>query len=198
MIQSGAGRDGIIAGVDEAGRGPLAGPVTAAAVILAPSRPISGLKDSKKLSPHRRERLAAEIRHYALAWAVGWADHNEIDQLNILQAALLAMQRAVQALAVKPVKVLVDGDHCPELSCPAEAIVHGDSLVPIICAASILAKVERDAAMQRFDEVHPVYGFRIHKGYPTSMHLAALEQYGACTIHRRTFSPVRRLIVRTP
>ncbi|HVA55060.1 MAG TPA: ribonuclease HII [Gammaproteobacteria bacterium] len=192
MIQSGADRGVNIAGVDEAGRGPLAGPVTAAAVILAPSRPIPGLKDSKKLTPQRREQLAAEIRQHALAWAVGWADHNEIDHLNILQAALLAMQRAVLALGVMPKRVLVDGDHCPDLSYPMEAIVRGDSLIPVICAASILAKVERDAAMRRLDLLYPAYGFRIHKGYSTQMHLAALAKYGACTIHRRSFAPVQR------
>ena len=196
MIQSGAGRGVHIAGVDEAGRGPLAGPVTAAAVILTPSRPISGLKDSKKLTPQRREHLAAEIRQQALAWAVGWADHIEIDRMNILQAALLAMQRAVLALGIMPKRVLVDGDHCPDLSCPMEAIVHGDSLIQIISAASILAKVERDAAMRRFDELYPAYGFRIHKGYSTPMHMAALEKYGACTIHRRSFAPVQRCQVK--
>jgi ribonuclease HII len=197
MIQSGATRNIIIAGVDEAGRGPLAGPVTAAAVILAPSQPISGLKDSKKLSPQRRDQLAQEIRQCALAWAIGWADHNEIDHLNILQAALLAMRRAVLALAVQPKRVLVDGDRCPDLPFTVEAIVHGDSLIPIICAASILAKVERDAAMQRFDEVYPDYGFRIHKGYSTPMHLAALKKYGACAIHRRSFAPVQRCKMKT-
>jgi len=197
MILSGEARSVIIAGVDEAGRGPLAGPVAAAAVILAPSRPIMGLKDSKLLSPRQREKLAAEIRERALAWAVGWADHLEIDRLNILQAALLAMQRAVLALAVTPIKVLVDGDRCPHLSCPMEAIVKGDNLIPVISAASILAKVERDAAMQRFDAVFPAYGFRIHKGYPTPMHLTALAKYGACTIHRRSFAPVQRCKVKT-
>ncbi|MGA9856005.1 MAG: ribonuclease HII [Gammaproteobacteria bacterium] len=196
MIRSGASLGVNIAGVDEAGRGPLAGPVAAAAVILAPSRPIPGLKDSKLLTPLRREQLAAEIRRRALAWAVGWADHIEIDRLNILQAALLAMQRAVLALAVMPKKVLVDGDRCPDLSCPMEAVVHGDSLIPIISAASILAKVERDAAMRRFDELYPAYGFRIHKGYSTPMHLEALVKYGACAIHRRSFAPVQRCKVK--
>ncbi len=197
MILSGEAQSVIIAGVDEAGRGPLAGPVTAAAVILAPSRPIMGLKDSKLLSPRQREKLAAEIRERALAWAVGWADHLEIDRLNILRAALLAMQRAVLALAVAPIKVLVDGDRYPSLSCPMEAIVKGDNLIPVISAASILAKVERDAAMQRFDAVFPAYGFRIHKGYPTPMHLTALAKYGACTIHRRSFAPVQRCKMKT-
>ncbi|HVC37878.1 MAG TPA: ribonuclease HII [Gammaproteobacteria bacterium] len=197
MILSGVGRGVFIAGVDEAGRGPLAGPVAAAAVILAPSRPITGLKDSKRLTPQQRERLAAEIREHALAWAVGWADHIEIDRLNILQAALLAMQRAVLALAVAPIKVLVDGNRCPALSYPMEAIVKGDNLIPVISAASILAKVERDAAMKRFDEEFPAYGFRIHKGYPTPMHLAALATHGACTIHRRSFAPVQRCKMNT-
>lgn len=146
---------GVVAGVDEAGRGPLAGPVTAAAVILDPGRPIAGLKDSKQLPPLQRERLAAAIRARALAWAVGWADHAEIDCLNILQASLLAMRRAVLALSLVPVKVWVDGNRCPALPCAVEAIVKGDSKVAAISAASILAKVERDAAMQRFDTQFP-------------------------------------------
>jgi ribonuclease HII len=192
MILPASSQGIVIAGVDEAGRGPLAGPVAAAAVILAPLRPIYGLKDSKLLTPRQREKLAAEIRKHALAWAVGWADHIEIDHLNILQAALLAMQRAVLALTIKPRKVLVDGNRCPALSCSMEAIVQGDTLVPVISAASILAKVERDAVMQRFDKVFPVYGFGIHKGYSTPMHLTALAKYGPCDIHRRSFAPVRR------
>lgn len=191
MSQSSTSRSMIIAGVDEAGRGPLAGPVTAAAVILKPSQHIAGLKDSKKLRPRQREVLAAEIRQYALAWAVGWADNIEIDRINILQAALLAMKRAVMALSVVPEKVFIDGDRCPDLSCKMEAVIHGDNLIPIICAASILAKVERDAAMLRFDKLYPGYGFSKHKGYGTSLHLAALEKYGACPIHRRSFAPVR-------
>ncbi len=190
-------RSVIIAGVDEAGRGPLAGPVAAAAVILAPSRPIRGLKDSKLLTPLQREALATEIRVIALAWAVGWADHAEIDRLNILQASLLAMQRAILALGVTPEKVLVDGNHCPSLACPAEAIVKGDSKIASISAASILAKVERDAMMRRYDREFPMYGFSIHKGYPTPAHLDALANHGACAIHRSSFSPVKRWLKRT-
>lgn len=187
----------IIAGVDEAGRGPLAGPVAAAAVILAPFRPIVGLRDSKQLTPLRREVLAVEIRAHALAWAVGWADHAEIDHLNILQASLLAMRRAVLALGFTPEKVLVDGNRCPLLSCPVEAIVKGDSKIAAISAASILAKVERDAAMQRFDTEFPMYGFGIHKGYPTPAHLTALLTHGVCAIHRRSFAPVKRCLEKT-
>ncbi|MGH8398258.1 MAG: ribonuclease HII [Gammaproteobacteria bacterium] len=186
--------DVIIAGVDEAGRGPLAGPVAAAAVILTPSRPLQGLKDSKLLTPAQREALAAEIRVSALAWAVGWADHTEIDRLNILQASLLAMQRAVSTLGVIPGKVLVDGNRCPLLPCPAEAIVKGDSKIEAISAASILAKVERDAVMRRYDTEFPVYGFSVHKGYPTPAHLDALANHGACAIHRFSFAPVRRCL----
>jgi ribonuclease HII len=171
--------------------------VTAAAVILSPSRPVVGLKDSKLLTPKQREMLAVAIRGRALAWAVGWADHIEVDCLNILQATLLAMQRAVLALAATPIKVLVDGNRCPYLSCPVEAIIKGDNLIPAISAASILAKVERDAAMRRFDAEFPMYGFTIHKGYPTKMHLAALAKYGACPIHRRSFAPVQCCIEKT-
>lgn len=189
--------DVIIAGVDEAGRGPLAGPVAAAAVILAPSKPVHGLKDSKLLTPSQREALAAEICVSALAWAVGWADHTEIDRLNILQASLLAMQRAVSALGVIPGKVLVDGNRCPLLPYPTEAIVKGDSKIEAISAASILAKVERDAMMRRYDREFPVYGFSIHKGYPTPAHLDALANHGACTIHRCSFAPVKRCVKRT-
>ncbi|MGA9852377.1 MAG: ribonuclease HII [Gammaproteobacteria bacterium] len=181
----------VIAGVDEAGRGPLAGPVAAAAVILAPSNPVDGLKDSKLLTPAQRETLATEIRARALAWAVGWADHAEIDRLNILRASLLAMQRAVAALGVNPEKVLVDGNRCPSLSCPVEAIVKGDRTIAAISAASILAKVERDALMRRFDREFPMYGFAVHKGYPTSAHLNALANHGVCAIHRRSFAPVK-------
>lgn len=184
----------LIAGVDEAGRGPLAGPVAAAAVILAPTVDITGLRDSKKLSPRQRTRLAVEIRTQALAWAVGWADSAEIDRLNILQASLLAMQRAVQALVFTPQKVLVDGNRAPTFACVAEAIVKGDDKVAAISAASILAKVERDSLMQRFDQDFPVYGFGVHKGYPTAAHLAALAVHGACPIHRRSFAPVRRCL----
>lgn len=185
-----------VAGVDEAGRGPLAGPVVAAAVILDPARPIAGLRDSKQLSPAQREALADEIRTHALAWAVAWADHEEIDRINILQASLLAMARAVAALALEPAEVWVDGNRCPPVRQPVTAIVKGDSSVPAISAASILAKVERDAAMRRLDVIYPGYGFAVHKGYPTAQHLQALEVLGACSVHRRSFGPVRRCLER--
>ena len=184
----------LIAGVDEAGRGPLAGPVTAAAVILDPARPIIGLADSKKLSPARRERLAEEIRAKSLAWALGRADIAEIDRLNILQAALLAMQRAVAALSVAPDKVLVDGNRCPKLVCPCAAIVKGDASVPAISAASILAKVARDAELRDLHDRYPQYDFARHKGYPTAAHLAALRRHGPCPEHRRSFAPVAALL----
>jgi ribonuclease HII len=184
----------LIAGVDEAGRGPLAGPVVAAAVILDPARAIDGLKDSKQLSADRRSRLADRIREQSLAWAVAWADHSEIDLLNILHATMLAMARAVTALGQAPVRVLVDGNRCPRIPYPAEAIVRGDATVAAISAASILAKVERDSAMLRFDSQYPDYGFAIHKGYPTPAHLAALATHGACAIHRRSFAPVKRCL----
>jgi ribonuclease HII len=187
-------REGWVAGVDEAGRGPLAGPVTAAAVILSASAPIIGLRDSKQLTAARRESLAAQIRVTALAWAVGWADVAEIDRMNILQASLLAMQRAVLALSVQPDQVLVDGNVCPRLLCPAQAIVQGDRNVAAISAASILAKVERDALMRRLDAEFPAYGFAIHKGYPTPVHLQALAVHGPCCSHRRSFAPVRRFL----
>src|SRR5690242_17890628 len=186
----------LVAGVDEAGRGPLAGPVMAAAVILDPARPIEGLRDTKQLSPAQRETLAGEIRSRALAWAVAWADHEEIDRINILQATLLAMARAVAALALEPTAVVVDGNRCPPLRQPVTAIVKGDSSVPSISAASILAKVERDAAMCRLDALYPGYGFAVHKGYPTAQHLEALETLGACSVHRRSFGPVRRCLER--
>ena len=183
-----------VAGVDEAGRGPLAGPVVAAAVILDATRPIPGLRDSKQLTPGQRENLAVQIRNRSLAWAVAWADHEEIDRLNILQASLLAMARAVAALALEPLQVWVDGNRCPPVPQPVTAIVKGDSKVPAISAASILAKVERDAAMCRLDVLYPDYGFAVHKGYPTPAHLAALDEHGACAVHRRTFGPVRRCL----
>lgn len=185
---------GPVAGVDEAGRGPLAGPVAAAAVILDPARPILGLKDSKQLSAAQREMLADEVKAHALAWAVAWADHHEIDELNILQASLLAMSRAVAALSLAPVLVLVDGNRCPALPYPVSAILKGDSKVPAISAASILAKVERDAAMLRLDAQYPGYGFAEHKGYPTAAHLAALERQGVSAVHRRSYAPVRRCL----
>lgn len=185
---------GLVCGVDEAGRGPLAGPVVAAAVVLGRGRSINGLTDSKLLAPERREVLAAEIRARAMAWAIGRADVDEIDRLNILQATLLAMRRAVEALPMIPTRVLVDGTVCPPLSCPAEAIVRGDCSVPLISAASILAKVARDQEMVYWDRVFPGYGLAVHKGYPTARHLAALQARGVTPIHRRSFAPVRRLL----
>jgi ribonuclease HII len=180
-----------IAGVDEVGRGPLAGPVIAAAVILDESYPIIGLKDSKKLTEKRREILATDIRHFALAWALGRAEAAEIDEINILQASLLAMQRAVLQLSISPHAVLVDGRHCPTLDCPVQAIVRGDQLVPAISAASIIAKVARDQEMCELDKLYPNYGFAIHKGYPTKIHRQALLRLGITPIHRRSFAPVR-------
>ena len=184
----------LVAGVDEAGRGPLAGPVVAAAVVLDPARPITGLADSKKLGAARREYLADAIRAEALAWALGRADVAEIDRLNILQATLLAMQRAVAALPVVPLKVLVDGNRCPPLSCPCEAIVKGDATVPAISAASILAKVARDAELRELHDRYPQYHFARHKGYPTAEHLDALRRHGPCPAHRRSFAPVAALL----
>jgi ribonuclease HII len=181
----------LIAGVDEVGRGPLAGPVVTAAVILDPGRPIEGLADSKTLAAGRRERLADLIRERALAWSLGRAEALEIDQMNILQASLLAMARAVSALPVAPDEVLVDGNRCPELPCPARAIVKGDATVAVISAASILAKVARDAEMRELDRRYPGYGFARHMGYPTAEHVAALRRLGASPVHRRSFAPVR-------
>ncbi len=183
-----------IAGVDEVGRGPLAGAVVAAAVILDPESPIDGLMDSKKLSEKKREALAIEIREKALCWSVARAEVDEIDRLNILQASLLAMRRAVMGLSVVPDSVLVDGNHCPRVEYPVEAIIKGDTLVPAISAASILAKVIRDREMLELDAFYPGYGFAAHKGYPTAMHMKALEKLGPTIIHRRSFAPVRRLL----
>lgn len=183
---------GLVCGVDEAGRGPLAGPVVAAAVILDPARPIPGLNDSKKLSERRREVLAAEIREKALAWAVAEASVEEIDSLNILHASLLAMQRAVAGLAVAPERALIDGNRCPQLAVPAEAVVKGDGKIASIAAASILAKTVRDAGMLVLHERYPQYGFDRHMGYPTAAHFAALEAHGASPVHRRSFAPVAR------
>jgi len=188
----------LIAGVDEAGRGPLAGPVVAAAVILDPASPVEGLADSKKLSASRREQLAAEIRARALAWALGRAEVAEIDRLNILQASLLAMQRAVAALNMTPAKVLVDGNRCPPLACPCEAIVKGDTTVPAISAASILAKVARDAELRQLHDRYPHYGFAQHKGYPTAAHLDALRRHGPCPEHRCSFAPVAAVLQTLP
>jgi ribonuclease HII len=183
----------LVAGVDEAGRGPLAGPVCAAAVILDPARPIVGLADSKTLSPARREALDAEIRECSLAWAIAWSSAEEIDRINILQASLLAMQRAVAALAVRPGRVLVDGNRCPDLDCETQAVIGGDGSVASIGAASILAKVARDRLMGELDRRFPGYGFAGHKGYPTKVHLQALRVLGPCPEHRRSFGPVRAL-----
>ena len=186
--------EGLACGVDEAGRGPLAGPVVAAAVILDPARPIEGLNDSKKLSAKRREILAVEIRSKALAWAIAEASVEEIDRINILQASLLAMQRAVDALDIRPSQALIDGNRCPQLACPAQAIVGGDGLVASIAAASILAKTYRDAGMLELHAVYPQYGFDRHMGYPTAAHLAALREHGVSPIHRRSYAPVAKLI----
>lgn len=188
------GTSSLICGVDEAGRGPLAGPVFAAAVILDPRDPIDGLADSKKLSERTRDRLAPLIRERSLAWAVASATVEEIDTLNILQATLLAMRRAVELLTTRPDEVLVDGTHCPRVDVPARAIVKGDSTVAAISAASILAKTARDAEMLRLHELHPEYGLDRHKGYPTAAHLAALRSHGVIAIYRRSFGPVRELI----
>ena len=187
--------EGLICGVDEAGRGPLAGPVVAAAVILDPRQPIDGLNDSKKLTAARRETLAVEIREKALAWAVAEASVQEIDRINILQASLLAMQRAVSGLSLMPEKALVDGNKCPVLACPVEAIVGGDGKLAAIAAASILAKTVRDAQMQELHVLYPQYGFDRHKGYPTALHLAALREHGISPVHRRSYGPVAQLIL---
>jgi ribonuclease HII len=184
----------LICGVDEAGRGPLAGPVSAAAVILDPASPIEGLADSKKLSEKQRDRLAPIIRERALAWAVAYAEVDEIDELNILQATLLAMKRAVQALHIQPQQVLVDGLYCPQTGIPSQAIVKGDSKVAAISAASILAKTARDELMLKLHEQYPQYGFDGHKGYPTASHIAALREHGVSDVHRRSFRPVRELL----
>jgi ribonuclease HII len=187
---------GLVAGVDEAGRGPLAGPVVAAAVMLDELQPIRGLNDSKRLSARKRERLFDEIRAKALCCSIAQASVEEIDALNILQATLLAMRRAVDGLRLKPHRVLVDGNRAPLLSVPAQAIVRGDATVKVISAASILAKVHRDRLCLALHEQHPQYGFDEHKGYPTPQHLAALRAHGACAHHRRTFAPVREVLRR--
>ena len=193
-MSSRGGTPGLIAGVDEVGRGPLAGPVVAAAVILDATRPIEGLADSKTLSARRREELSVLIRARALCWALGRAEVEEIDRLNILQASLLAMQRAVMALTRPPELVLVDGNRAPRLVYPVTTVIRGDATVPSISAASILAKVERDAEMCRLDGLFPGYDFSRHKGYPTPRHLSALAASGVSPIHRRSFSPVRRFL----
>jgi ribonuclease HII len=189
-----AGWVGIIAGVDEAGRGPLAGPVVAAAVILDPNNPIEGLADSKKLSENQRDCLAILIKQQALSYSVAQASVTEIDHINILQATLLAMQRAVSGLSLLPELVLVDGNRLPNLAIPAQAIVKGDSKVKAISAASILAKVTRDAMMVEYHKLYPDFSFHIHKGYGTKQHLAEIHKYGCLGIHRRTFNPVKTLL----
>lgn len=185
---------GPVAGIDEAGRGPLAGPVVAAAVILDPARPIAGLNDSKKLSEAARERLAVEIREKALAWAIAEASAVEIDRINILQATFLAMRRAAEGLAVAPVHAQIDGNKVPPgLPCAGEAVVKGDGKIAAIAAASILAKTHRDALMRELALAHPEYGFERHMGYPTPAHFAALQAHGPCAAHRRSFAPVAQL-----
>lgn len=187
-----------VCGVDEAGRGPLVGAVVAGAVVLDPNNPIDGLKDSKKLTAARREYLYEQIMEKAKAWGVGEASPLEIDQINILQATMLAMRRAIEDLTARlgawPDKALIDGNRCPELPIAAEAIVKGDAKEPAISAASIVAKVTRDRQMMSLHERHPEYGFAQHMGYPTEAHFAALKQFGACDQHRRSFSPVRKVL----
>jgi ribonuclease HII len=185
----------LICGVDEAGRGPLAGAVFAAAVILDPANPISGLADSKKLSEKKRDALAIEIKANALAWAIASSSAEEIDEINILQASLLAMKRAVEALGVVPTQVLVDGLHCPKLSMSMGAIVQGDSKEAAISAASILAKTARDADLYELDKLHPEYGFAKHKGYPTAFHIQMLEQHGVLAVHRKSYAPVKKFLI---
>jgi ribonuclease HII len=185
---------GLACGVDEAGRGPLAGAVYAAAVILNPALPIAGLADSKKLSAASRTRLAEQIRTSALAWQIASASVEEIDRLNILKASLLAMKRAIEGLSIRPDLALIDGIHCPQVTLATRAIVGGDDSEPCISAASILAKTARDAEMLRLHAIYPCYGFDRHKGYPTALHLTALRQHGPSIIHRRSFAPVRALL----
>ena len=185
--------EGLVCGIDEAGRGPLAGPVVAAAVILDPARSIEGLNDSKKLSEKKRLALAEEIREKAVAWCVAEANIEEIDRLNILHATMLAMQRAVAGLAVRPISALVDGNRCPKLEIPVEAVVKGDGKIASIAAASILAKTVRDAGMLELHALYPQYGFDRHMGYPTAAHFAALQAHGASPVHRKSFGPVAQL-----
>ncbi|MEW8028641.1 MAG: ribonuclease HII [Candidatus Thiodiazotropha sp.] len=184
----------LVAGVDEVGRGPLAGPVVAAAVILHPKRPIKGLADSKKLSVNRREQLSQLIKEQAHSWSLGRAEVEEIDRINILQASLLAMKRAVEGLPCMPGLARVDGKHAPHLACRVETVIGGDALVDAISAASIIAKVARDQEMVELDSTYPGYGLAHHKGYPTKRHLEGLRTLGITPIHRRSFTPVRRLI----
>ena len=184
----------LFCGADEAGRGPIAGPVFAAAVILDPDHPIVGLKDSKKLSGHRRDELALEIRKHAKAWAIAECSIEEIDELNILHASMLAMKRAIDSLPIRPELALIDGNRCPKLAMAAKAIVKGDDKVPAISAASILAKTARDAVMLDLHRQYPEYGFDRHKGYPTAYHLEQLHIYGVSPVHRKTYAPVRKIL----
>lgn len=184
----------LTAGVDEVGRGPLAGPVVTAAVILDPDKPIAGLADSKAISEKKREKLFDEIKEKALAWAIGRCEVEEIDELNILQATMVAMQRAVAGLTPQPGHALIDGNRCPKLPCTSEAIVKGDSKVAAISAASIIAKVTRDREMVEMDAIYPGYGFSGHKGYPSKKHIEALQTLGVTPIHRRSFGPVARML----
>jgi ribonuclease HII len=184
----------LIAGVDEVGRGCLAGSVVAAAVILNPEQPIAGLADSKKLTEYKREQLSKIIKQQALSWAIAEASVTEIDQLNILQASLLAMQRAIAALHIQPVQVLIDGNRLPNLTIPAEAIVKGDSKIPAISAASIIAKVYRDNLMVNYHQQYPNFSFHIHKSYGTAQHLAEIQQFGILEIHRKTFNPIKSML----
>ena len=186
-----------VAGVDEAGRGPLAGDVFAAAVILRTGHEIPGLTDSKKLTEHKRVSLASIIREQAIAWCIARATVEEIDKLNILRASLLAMKRAVEGLTVCADLAMVDGNQCPDLACAVQTVVGGDLLVPCISAASILAKTARDEEMMRLHEAYPQYGFDLHKGYGTALHMERLQQHGPCVVHRRSFGPVRRLLETT-
>ena len=187
----------LVCGADEAGRGPIAGPVFAAAVILDPDHPIDGLKDSKKLSENRRDELAQLIKEKAKAWSIAQCSVAEIDELNILWASMLAMKRAIERLSIKPELALIDGNRCPkELSVRARAIVKGDDRIPVISAASILAKTARDAIMMELHSQYPEYGFDRHKGYPTAFHLAQLEKFGVSPVHRKTYAPVRKILER--
>ena len=190
--------DDIVCGVDEAGRGPLAGPVFAAAVILNPLRPIDGLRDSKKLTAERRNELAPQIKQYALAWAIAECSHEEIDSLNILQATMLAMKRAVEALSMMPTVALIDGNRSPMMLVRCCPIIEGDDKVHAISAASILAKTARDAALVALHQMYPEYAFDQHKGYGTALHLERLREHGACPVHRRSFAPVRAVLPVAP
>ena len=189
-----AWRDELVCGVDEAGRGPLAGPVFAAAVILDPDRPIEGLRDSKKLSEAKRNFLADQIRLCALAWSIAYCTEAEIDELNILQATMLAMHRAVEGLKITPTLALIDGNRCPVMSVRAEAIIKGDAKIAAISAASILAKTARDAVCSQMHAQFPQYAFDLHKGYPTALHLARLREHGVSPVHRKSYGPVRALL----